>query len=469
MSLLETLLYGIRRGRHAAVTWSLLATALRMGGFLLVLPLVLRVIPKEQLGLWYTFAALAGVSALFDLGFSTTAVRAASYLWAGAPRLVAEGHEKAPEGVAQPNLEGLRRLVATMRLYYLFTAGAAFLVLSTVGTWWLLPKIQQFPNERSLLLAWLVFLAGGFLNSVGAVWPAMLSGLNAVRQAQQIFCLTLLVNYALVVVGLLSGMGLWALILGNLSMGFLATLLGRWWFQEIAGPRLRKLPWKLDREYLAVMWPNAWKSGVSALSGYLTVYANTLICTQRLDLATTASYALTLQVLQALSSISLVFLTVKLPVFNVLRVTHRSLDIARTFFTRLRVVQLVFLGGIIPLVLWGDPLMHLIGAKTPLLNREMLAIFALITFMDTSAVAFFYLQLTSNVNPFVLPGLISGSLIVLGCWFFAGTYGIFGMLLTVLIVQCSWTYWGMPLRALRSLPLSISSALRFYFTNRFCS
>src|SRR5215831_15358946 len=112
--------YAISRASQSAVAWSLFATAFRLLSGVLVLPLVLRILPSDHLGLWYVFLSLQGIAALFDLGFSPAVTRAAGYLWGGAQELRKFGvaHvESSDSAVLDPNYSLLTRLVATMRLY----------------------------------------------------------------------------------------------------------------------------------------------------------------------------------------------------------------------------------------------------------------------------------------------------------------------------------------------------------------
>src|SRR5438552_7964537 len=111
------------RTLQSAVAWSLAAAALRALGGVLVLPLMVRKVPSDHLGLWYVFLSLQGIASLFDLGFSPAVTRAAGYLWAGARELRRFGvarAESSEQGNPTPNYSMLNDLVATMRLYYRF-------------------------------------------------------------------------------------------------------------------------------------------------------------------------------------------------------------------------------------------------------------------------------------------------------------------------------------------------------------
>src|SRR5215472_3993524 len=111
--------YAISRASQSAVAWSLFATAFRLLSGVLVLPLMVRLIPSDHLGLWYVFLSLQGIAALFDLGFSPAVTRAAGYLWGGARQLQKFGVAKVETGAQlspEPNYLLLTSLVTTMRL-----------------------------------------------------------------------------------------------------------------------------------------------------------------------------------------------------------------------------------------------------------------------------------------------------------------------------------------------------------------
>src|SRR6266478_1189556 len=108
------------RANQSAVAWSFLATGFRLLSGVLVLPLMVRRLPSDHLGLWYVFLSLQGIASLFDLGFSPAVTRAAGYLWAGAQQLREFGIAPVDADThanLQPNYELLSSLVATMRLY----------------------------------------------------------------------------------------------------------------------------------------------------------------------------------------------------------------------------------------------------------------------------------------------------------------------------------------------------------------
>ena len=143
----------VQRVSRSAVSWSLVATTLRFGSALLILPLMLRRIPPAELGLWYVFVSLGAFALLLDLGFAHTVVRATGYLWAGSRVLLPFGInvEEPSVSARSPNISMLSDLVATLRFYYLAASGVLLLLLSVIGGAWIWHKSVDLTNATSLV------------------------------------------------------------------------------------------------------------------------------------------------------------------------------------------------------------------------------------------------------------------------------------------------------------------------------
>src|SRR2546423_3330112 len=182
----------VSRTFRSAVAWSFVATALRFGSALFILPLILRRLPAEELGLWYVFLSLGTLATLVDFGFAPTISRVTAYLWAGARELKPYGLDDLSSSSressidAQPNLPLLSRLIAALKVYYLTLGGTAFVLLGTVGGWWVFSKSRDLPNASSLRIAFFVYALGVALNLVGNMWLYVLNGINRVRASLQL-------------------------------------------------------------------------------------------------------------------------------------------------------------------------------------------------------------------------------------------------------------------------------------------
>lgn len=436
----------VQRVARSATGWGLLATALRFAAGLSLLPLMLRRIPPEELGLWYVFVSLEAFAVLLDLGFAHAVGRAAGYLWAGAPALLPFGIA-ASEIRQAPNVAALADLAATLRNYYRAAGAVLFLFLGSAGGAWIWHKSAGLTNAESLRLAFLAYavsVAFGFANSL---WPSLLAGLNAVRRAQQIVCVCSIVYLLLGLAGLLAGWKIWALILASFGAALAEWFLGRAFLSQIIDLRAGRSSYNL----LRVLWPNAWRTGAVGLGAYLILQANTLICSAFLDLKTTASYGLSLQAVTLLVAVSSVWVSVQLPAINQLRAQGLFDRIARIFRQRIALALGTFLAGGVALLSLGQWLLGSLHSQTLLLPIPLLAVLLLIQFLEMHHALYGELVYSENINPFVRPALLSGAAIVCLSSILTPRLGVWGMLLATGLVQLCFNNWWPVRRAIRGL------------------
>ena len=84
-------LYSLQRVLNSAVAWAQFSTALRLVGIAVVLMVGVRILPPDELGLWYTLSTMAALSGAIELGFHGTIARFAGYFMAGKDRIQAIG------------------------------------------------------------------------------------------------------------------------------------------------------------------------------------------------------------------------------------------------------------------------------------------------------------------------------------------------------------------------------------------
>jgi len=447
----------VQRVSRSAISWSLIAAVLRFGSALLLLPLILWRLPPDEVGLWYVFVSFGALAGLMDLGFAHTATRATGYLWVGSRMLLPFGIDLADplletDGAGgaiqpQPNLPTLSNLVASLRLYYLAAGGLLLLLLTTAGGAWIWHESEGLAHAQSIRLAFLAYAMGVSLGFANSLWPSLLAGINAVKEAQQITAACLLVYFSLAAAGLLAGLGMWALVTGTIVAGFAERLIGRTVFY-----RLVRLPaGKFDLSVLRALWPNAWRTAAVGLGAFLVFQANILVCSAFLDLQKTASYGLSLQAATLLAGISSIWVRVRLPAINHLRAQGMVERVPAMFRQRIVFALLTFGVGAAALLLLGRPLLESLNARTQLLPLALLATLLLIQLLEMHHSLYGELVYSENLNPFVKPALISGVAIIVLSVLLTPRFGLWGMLFASGFVQLCFNNWWPVLRAIRGL------------------
>ena len=74
-----------------AVAWNFAATSLRIASGVIVLPLVLRLLPSQEVGLWNIFLTIGSLATLLDFGFANAFSRNVTYIFSGVKELNQKG------------------------------------------------------------------------------------------------------------------------------------------------------------------------------------------------------------------------------------------------------------------------------------------------------------------------------------------------------------------------------------------
>ncbi|MDQ3198592.1 MAG: hypothetical protein M3Q46_05280 [Verrucomicrobiota bacterium] len=451
----------------SAVAWSFVFTAIRAGGNLLVLPLLLHRLSPQELGLWYVFLSLGGLASLIDFGFYPTMSRVTAYLWAGADEILEAGVKPvhaARETSSGPNYRLLADLVKTMQIYYRGIGILVTVLMGVFGTIWIMQKAQHLPDAHAILWAWLLFLAGIFINTTSGMWHPLLSGINEVRLNQQIYVCGLIVNYLTVILGLLLGAGLFAPVAGFFLMGAVSRSGARWQFNHFTRAKEYSQASRWSSQLFRGLWPTAWRTGVVTLGIYATLNLGTLICSIFLGLEAAASYGLSMQLVLAAVAIASSFVAVKLPLIAQMHALGKIGQIGNLIFPRMRWFWAAYITLAIVTTVAGDRVIHgWFHSQTPLLASPILIALFIVTGLEGHHGVFRELAVTAHRNPFAAPVVVSGGLIVLLNVLFVPKIGVWALILVPGIVQLSFNNWWTVKVGLESMGSSTNDYLRGLF------
>jgi O-antigen/teichoic acid export membrane protein len=453
---------------RTAVAWAFLGSFLRCGGAILLLPLIARYMPAKHLGIWYVFVSMGGLILLIDEGVSVSVSRAAAYLWTGAEDLLSFGIAplKQADGVG-PNKDGMHSLVRTLVWYYRLFATVCFAILAAIGSAWIWHLTRDLPDAGILRTAWLVYSFGYCLSLSGLLWPALLSGINEVCRAQRILTIGSIINYAVAAAGLILHFGIWSLAAGSLLMAIFTRAAAMRAFHRATGNAFRQrnakgLQWPL----LGKLWPNSWRLGICGVGAYLSVPATVLICSAFIDLETTGSLGLSLQLLTKLVALSAVWLLVKIPELNRFRAQDEVRRLIAVSVTRIRLSVLTFVLGAAAIIVLAPGLLKITGAQTLLLPGPLLVLLSATLLLALQQSLHGHLILTENRNPFALAQLFTGMGAVILAVILAPRFNLNGILLASFIVPLLYLDWWIVLRAVSGLGIKPLAYLRLFFRGR---
>jgi O-antigen/teichoic acid export membrane protein len=442
------------RGINSGAAWAMAGTALKAGSAFLMLPLILVKLPPAELTLWYLFLSIAGLVGMVDLGVSSSFLRAVSYLWAGAPTLLAHGVAPVPEERrGQPNMEKLKELLATFRVYYLLLTPLLLLLYGVLGTWYIHEQVKELPNASWLVGVWLAYVAFQIFHVNTYCWHLTLAGTGGIAYGMRLVVVGQVINIVLTAACLLLNVGMASIVLGSVCGAVIVRSLAMKEAKKQTG--LQKVAWSLANfEMVKVLWPQSWRVGLTAIGGAVAGYGSTLLCVGALGLAESASFALTGQVVGLLAVISAQLMEIKMPEMNYLRAHENDRELADLFVKRISAILYIFVAGSLGILFVAPPVLALLSPDKVLLPTPWLALCLFFCIVDTHQGRCASLVLSDNRNPLMMPYLINGLTSVLVGAVMVRYFGMAGLIVGNGLVQLSFNAWWIPLQAMKTLHLS---------------
>lgn len=447
---------GWSRLRSSAMFYGALATAVRVGANLLLLPLMLG-LPPGELALWYVLLALGEMANLADFGFGPAVTRVYSYFWAGAEDFDVRGL-RAPPRHGNPNLEALGRFHATVGHLYRWVSLIGAGVLAVGGTCYLLGDLQGAARPLQLWGVWITFVLVVGYNLRTSYWALACQGVNRVREVQSSGLYGGLVYLGTAVALLSCGLGLTALVVAMACRAVVSRAICRWGYLR-AGPGLG-LARPVDEAMLRKLWPNAREFGIMTVGAYLINYGGILVAKPFLTAAETASYGVTLQIGRFMVGLATLWLSTQWPRLTILRVQGRQREMAVLFARRLGLT----LGSLalmsLVLALLGNRVLEWKGTLNRLLPTPALLLYCGYLMFQNFYGMFGQLTFTENHNPFYRIAIATGLGMFGLSLVLTPQVGLWGLLTAPVLAEAAYSAWFTTRRGFQGQPLSVREFVR---------
>lgn len=441
-----------------------LATAVRVGANLLLLPLVLKVLAPPELALWYVFLALGGIANLADFGFGQAIARVYSFLWAGAQDFEVEGLGPPPES-REPNRSRIGQFHYAVRRLYFWIALAGIGLLLTIGTWSVMRPVSAVSQPQFAWLCWVGFILSITFNLATGHWVIAAQGINRMRELQAAYLVSGLIYVIAAAALLLAG---WALA-GLVAATLLRAIVARQMCKRACLEAVPQISTPATVELASIMkriWPNARKFGMISLGAYLVFHANVLVCSYFLGSEVTASYGVTSQVGYFIAGFSALWLTVKWPQLTILRTQGRLEEMSVIFARRLAFASGSFLILAVGFAAFGNLVLEWTDTQTRFLALPLLTVFLFTLFQQQFYAHFGSLVYTENVVPFFKLSVFSGLAVIVASVIMTYLWGIWGLILSPLIVTFTTCAWYVTRRGFQGQALSVRQFMRAAIVGR---
>ncbi len=440
------------------VIWNYAATFLKIAASVLLLPIILRKLPTEMVGVWSVFMTITAFSNLLDFGFAPSFTRNVTFIFSGVKSLKKNGFELVNEKEISIDYGLLKEIITAMRWIYLRIALLLFVILSTVGTFYIHTLLKTYTgSHQDVYIAWGILCLINTYNLYTLYYDALLQGKGLIKRSKQIIIVGNLIYLIIAAVFINLGFGLIAIVSAQAaSVIIIRTLSHKAFFSEEIKKNLLSAMAKQSKEILKVMLPNSLKIGLTSLGTFIIQKSSILIGSLYLSLKDIASYGITIQIITLITTISVIYTTTYLPKIVQSRVIQNN-DAIKAIYLKgeLFLLAICISGGFILLFL-GERTLNIIGSQTPLIPVIMLVFALIISFLEINHTHAVLVLLTKNEVPFFKASLLSAGLtIVLLILFLNFTnMGIWAMVVAPGIAQGVYQNWKWPLVVYKELDVT---------------
>lgn len=429
------------------IYWSYLSQIFVVLSGLLTLPLILRLLSTDEIGMNYLMLTLGSLVSLFDFGFTPQFSRNLTYIFSGAQELKKKGIKVCES--SEINYRLLATMISTSKFLYKRLALFTLIILITFGTLYIYIVTGEFNNIDNALLIWLLFSSGIFFNIYYSYYNSLLIGKGLIMESQKAIVYTKLLNIILMSILLYLNIGLLSVVISNLISPFLGRYLSyKYFFTEDLKNKINS--YNISKEEIfhlfKIVWYNAKKIGLVFVGSYSINKLSIFMAGIYFSLEDIASYGLMIQLFGLVSVFSMMFFKVFEPKFSALRLKGNKTSLIKLLASVMNIYYITFIIFSL-LVIYNIPLLlSIFGSSVVLPSKTVLITFAIILFLEGNHSCFSTFIVTNNNVPFVTSSLVAGFFIAIGNYISLSYthYGILGLISVRGIVQLSYANWKWP-------------------------
>jgi len=346
---------------------------MRVASALIVLPLILRMLPEEEVGLWTVMIGLNSMIYLLDFGFFQTFSRAVTYIFSGAKSLEKEGFTPVEPG-SPVSYSLLNEVLSAMRRFYGAVSLVLLLILVTGGVWYINRLLTGFSGDAGTAkVAWFSYGLLLCYQFYTYYYDALLVGRGMIKRSRQIIVFSQSLHIVISSILLIFGLGILSMVVGQ-SVATLVNraLAKRAFYDPDVVKKLEdsgSVQWKT---VLKTLFNTAYKSGLASLSWIFTNRMLAIIGALYIPLTTMASYGITKQITDITITLSAVWFATYYPKLTGEQIKNSIGEVKRIYIKAQIIAFAVFVLVTISVLFAGGPLLKLIGSSTSLLPMNLM-------------------------------------------------------------------------------------------------
>ena len=442
------------------IAWNFAGTFMRVASGFIVLPLVWRIFPKEEYGLWTIFLSVGAIATLLDFGFANTFGRNITYIFSGVKTLKPKGYVAVPEDDKSVDYGLLKSVIVAMKKYYAILAGVFLLLFSIASPFYLshiLNKNDYAGDHQAVWIAWSIYGVLVTYQLYTYYYGALLMGRGMVKRNHQAIIIGQSVRILTICIMVLLGFGLISLVVGQFLGDFITRTLSYFFFYDKnIKVELAAAATSNTKGIMKIMQPNAARIGITTLGGFLLSKASVLVASVYLSFEIIGSFGATKQIIDLIAALGGIWFATFYPKITSHRVNNGSNHLKRMYIKGKLTLFFTFIICGAGLVIFGAGALTLIKSQTELLPPIMITVLLIVGFLESNHGMSAQMLLTKNEVPFAKAAILSGSAAI--CLLCAGFHftslGVWTVILAPGIAQVVYQNWKWPLEVIKDLKIT---------------
>lgn len=416
--------------------------------------------PSEMVGIWSVFMTITAFSGLLDFGFNPSFTRNVTYIFSGVRTLRVKGFESVITDNQSVDYGLLKGVISAMRWFYLRIAIVLFLLLATLGTYYIHNLLQNYKGDhQEVYIAWTLLCVINTYNLFTLYYDSLLQGKGLVKRSKQIVIVGQTVYLVIATILIITGYGLVAIVSAQaLSVFIIRWLSYRSFFTSEIKQRLQNVIPRPQKEVLKAIYPNALKMGLTFLGSFLVTRSAIIIGSLYLSLEEIASYGITLQLIAVIAGLAGIYTNTFQPKIAQLRIIDNNPAIKELYMKGQLVLLLTYIAGGMVLTILGESALKLIGSHTQLMPQLLIFAAVVVAFLESNHSIAGMILLSKNEVPFFKASLLSGgsTVLLLLLFFHLPHSGLWMMIAAPGLAQGVYQNWKWPIAVIKELEITKS-------------
>lgn len=426
-------------GIDHSIFYSISARLLSAGGNIVVLTLIMLFITKEEQGYYYTFGSLVAMQVFFELGLNGIITQYVAHEYVNIhfdENFNLIGDERS-----------ISRLSSILHFCFkiFFKLSIIFFLVVFIFGFLFFKKYNNSLSNLNWAYPWclLVFATSlmlflnpfcSFIEGLGEV-----RGISKLRFFQQIFTL-LTTTFVLLLKGNLYALGI------SMLVSCMVVIFYVYFTYKNQLVSIYKAIANFKINYWDEIFPYQWKIALSWISGYFIfqLFNPVLFATDGPIIA--GQMGMTIQALNGISSLSMSWITTKIPIFSTYVAKRNFIELDITFnktLKQLSIVNLFLLTFFITLIYILNHFNIEFGNRFLPLTAILLLSF--VTFLNQFVFSWAAYLRCHKQEPYLVPTIITSLLIISSTLFLGNKFGLYGIIFgytfIALVIGVPWCYF----------------------------